>query len=81
VQIWPPPEECREVQSLAQSQLWMDIPLLALPHREPPDKTGVVLLNQLLTAFCDTATKSVLTHFLRGKSKLFLMTHCWHAKG
>lgn len=41
------------------------VPLLALPRGQPPDKTGVVLLHQLLTAFCATATKSVLTHFWR----------------
>lgn len=43
----------------------VDVPLLALLDGEPPDKTRVVLLHQLLTAFCATTTKSALTHFSR----------------
>lgn len=41
----------------------VDVPLLAPPRGEPPDKAGEVLLHKLLTVFCTTTTKSVLTHF------------------
>lgn len=50
---------------IACTEAAVDVPLLALPHGEPPDKAGVVLLHQLLTAFCAITTKSVLTHFSR----------------
>lgn len=64
MQIWPSPRGLKGSLT-ACTEAAVNGPHLVLPHGEPPDKTLVVLLHQLLTAFCVTTTKSVLTHFSR----------------